>query len=366
MARYLGVYIERTARSYSEVIQVGHGRTGTKRLTTIVPGQRVAEIQLFLLHPRRHAARKFDPKRKLHTFSIPIEYDEDTEKPLFDLKIDRRRGRRYTATVLQDGRPRDSAEIRVPLTAFGVLWRILVVALLFLGVWWGLNWARSSVEPIETGESTSPGTEQTVEERDDPDQEITSTVESASQPRSGTGAHGSDNRNRDADIDGGGGIDGDDSTDEDTQSDAPTAPQPTAQTDSQPTNAPPVDTPEETPITPHSRLETTVYFGPDSIQLTPQGRRTLDALVTDLATSEVVSIQIEGHTALYGNEAGREMISQGRIDAVARYLRPIDLFDADEATYRIVGALEPVTRETAQQQLNRRSEIIVTYRRDER
>jgi outer membrane protein OmpA-like peptidoglycan-associated protein len=95
--------------------------------------------------------------------------------------------------------------------------------------------------------------------------------------------------------------------------------------------------------------------------LTSEGRRVLDSLSEELSSGEIITITVEGHTALYGNEAGREMISTGRVRSVLEYL---DLPDGVPVERRAYGATRPVSRAAEEQQLNRRAEIIVTYRRD--
>ena len=92
----------------------------------------------------------------------------------------------------------------------------------------------------------------------------------------------------------------------------------------------------------------------------------MSELVSELEPHTVVSVVVEGHTALFGNEAGREMISVGRIEAVTQYLESYVALDEETLEARVVGALEPVTTATAQQELNRRAEVSVTFRRDER
>lgn len=101
----------------------------------------------------------------------------------------------------------------------------------------------------------------------------------------------------------------------------------------------------------------TVYFEPDSTELTPTTRRRLAELVAELEAYPGYKVEIVGHAAPYGNEAGRSGISRGRALAVRDLLLETGWQPAIEPIVQWRGATEPVTRTIRDQYLNRRVEI---------
>ncbi|MFA7567501.1 MAG: hypothetical protein WCY01_10775, partial [Alkalispirochaeta sp.] len=81
--------------------------------------------------------------------------------------------------------------------------------------------------------------------------------------------------------------------------------------------------------------------------------------------NRIGAVIVEGHTALFGSEAGREQISSGRIQAVLTYAENAGWSPKEPPIRRVLGASAPVTRSQDDQHLNRRAEITVTYREDD-
>ncbi|NBC29175.1 MAG: OmpA family protein, partial [Spirochaetes bacterium] len=98
--------------------------------------------------------------------------------------------------------------------------------------------------------------------------------------------------------------------------------------------------------------------------LTEEARETLRELIASvqrLAGEErrVEELQLVGHCALAGTEAGRVELSQARAGNVWRFLRRNGIDEPDELVVRGVGGRDPVTLSDEEQYLNRRVEITV-------
>ncbi len=104
----------------------------------------------------------------------------------------------------------------------------------------------------------------------------------------------------------------------------------------------------------------TVYFQPDSAELSGNARSELQVFAMDLLPGS--QIVIEGHVAPFGSEGGRKALSKMRADAVAAYilsLRP----EFTELESRGYGADRPATRNPDRQDLNRR--VVVSIKDSE-
>lgn len=106
-------------------------------------------------------------------------------------------------------------------------------------------------------------------------------------------------------------------------------------------------------------LSRTIYFPPDSPVLTEAARQELQAIARDLADREDVQVEIIGHCALYGTEEGRAEISGQRARNTEAYLRSLGWDPQKSPAVYGMGAEKPITRNTEEQQLNRRVEITV-------
>ncbi|MFW5643104.1 MAG: OmpA family protein [Alkalispirochaeta sp.] len=353
MSRNLAVKVEGLERAYSRLLSVERDLHGACRLTTLSPDQDTAEIEVYLLHYRR--GEEFPRStRRVHRFRISHTRGSDGRRPVFVLEAKRLRRRVYELRLSRDGRSIDAATIHIPRSRRG----LFVIPLLLLLVAGSValvgrctggerSAVASSGSEEETGRSIRRDTTRPEAETPRTD----STPPRSTSPQSTTADEGApvpENSPLSQEL-----------PDRTGQSAAPDDTPSSASIDQ---NRSIADTaPPDEVIVPATENQT-VYFRPDSVSLTPEGRRVLNSLRERLTGREVETIIVEGHTALYGNEAGREMISTGRVRSVVEYLNLPAGMSIDRKAY---GASRPVTRATEEQQLNRRAEIIVTYRRDE-
>lgn len=106
-------------------------------------------------------------------------------------------------------------------------------------------------------------------------------------------------------------------------------------------------------------LEKQVYFQPDNANLTGEARKLLIDLADTLKEHPEAPVAIFGHCALYGTEKGRIELSQQRAEQVADFLRDRGWKPETLPEIRGLGGNQPVTRNSENQYLNRRVEIIV-------
>ncbi|MFP4153295.1 MAG: OmpA family protein [Alkalispirochaeta sp.] len=352
MSRNLAVKVEGLERAYSRLLSVERDLHGACRLTTLSPDQDTAEIEVYLLHYRR--GEEFPRStRRVHRFRISHTRGSDGRRPVFVLEAKRLRRRVYELRLSRDGRSIDAATIHIPRSRRG----LFVIPLLLLLVAGSValvgrctggerSAVASSGSEEDTGRSIRRDTTRPEAEAPDTD----STPPRSTSPQSTTADEGAPAPENSA------------LSQEPPERTGRSAADDTPSSSSIDQNGSIADTaPPDEVIVPATENET-VYFRPDSVSLTPEGRRVLDSLRERLTGWEAETITLEGHTALYGNEAGREMISTGRVRSVLEYLNLPAGMSIDRRAY---GATRPVTRATEEQQLNRRVEIIVTYRRDE-
>lgn len=104
----------------------------------------------------------------------------------------------------------------------------------------------------------------------------------------------------------------------------------------------------------------TVYFSPDSAELTAAARRELQAIAAQLSgyPAEGVQIEIDGHCAPAGWERGRLQLSHDRAGAVARFLTAAGAPEPDEV--RGYSSDRPIAHDPDRLHLNRRVEISVS------
>ena len=68
------------------------------------------------------------------------------------------------------------------------------------------------------------------------------------------------------------------------------------------------------------RLQANFLFGFDKSTLRPEAKQTLNQVAQEVASSDVQSIRIEGHTDFMGSEKYNQALSEKRAKAVADYL----------------------------------------------
>ena len=105
-----------------------------------------------------------------------------------------------------------------------------------------------------------------------------------------------------------------------------------------------------------------VLFLPDSPELTALARERLNRIPLREEGKTLTLLQVRGHCALWGTEAGRQKLSVERAEAVAGYLAGRGARILPETIIEGLGATEPLTRDPDNQEINRRVELVLTYR----
>ncbi|GAB1483587.1 OmpA family protein [Treponema sp.] len=102
-----------------------------------------------------------------------------------------------------------------------------------------------------------------------------------------------------------------------------------------------------------------VQFRADSAELMQVERAKLDRIAQILLRYSDRDILVEGHTALAGNAAGRQKLSEERAGAVAEYLIGLGVRDAERVISRGYGAEKPIADNSSEEgrRRNRRVEI---------
>lgn len=105
----------------------------------------------------------------------------------------------------------------------------------------------------------------------------------------------------------------------------------------------------------------TVFFEFDDHALTPQARKALDRLITELAKAPEYQVEIEAHTDDRGSERYNRDLAERRADAVLNFLTQRDIL-VERTTVRSFGESRPAYANDDEQsrQLNRRVDVIVT------
>lgn len=311
----IGVEIEH--KKYARLIHSDGPASGTLDLTTLADFQKRAIIRLFLF-------RKNRPKVLLKEIVL----DRLPQKPAGDIRIilsGELRGKKNLVITIRHGGQTVHTST-VPLKESlrrGALWLIIPIAVIAAGLI--LFFSLCSPQKYQAAPSEEP-----PEERFDAVAEV--------QPEIGRG-------------------DGDD-TEYETEDDAGAASDGTEQP-AVPEQAADSGQTDETAV---PRTDTvTVYFEPNSARLVEDARETLDALVSLLEEYREISVSIDGHCALRGSEQGRIELSEDRSREVRRYLLQQGWNPEAEADVEGHGGLQPVTEAEADQYLNRRVEIAVTY-----
>jgi outer membrane protein OmpA-like peptidoglycan-associated protein len=104
-----------------------------------------------------------------------------------------------------------------------------------------------------------------------------------------------------------------------------------------------------------------IQFMPDSTDLTQSERNKLWEIADILSRYPDRKILVGGHSAMAGDEAGRQRISQERAEAVADFLISLGVRGREEVTVQGYGAQRPLgdNATTEGQAINRRVEIIL-------
>ena len=127
-----------------------------------------------------------------------------------------------------------------------------------------------------------------------------------------------------------------------------------------PTHTDPADEPppEADPGIPVTETTTwTIYFNPESAELTPAGRSVVSEAVEVLLQTDTI-VDIEGHTAQAGTADGRAQLSLRRAEVVAEALTSEGLSPQRIGEVQGFSARYTVSSTVDEQHLDRRTEII--------
>ncbi|SIP99507.1 Outer membrane protein OmpA [Alkalispirochaeta americana] len=126
--------------------------------------------------------------------------------------------------------------------------------------------------------------------------------------------------------------------------------------DSEPGESGEAPPPEPIPVS----RDTVIYFTPDSPLVTQKARDEISQFVATLRPITNLAITIEGHCALAGTETGREELSRNRAHNTKQaILQEASWIEPEHVTPLWYAANRPVTRLPAEQDRNRRVEILV-------
>lgn len=319
-----------------KLCSLNEGARGRLDLTTIEPYQHRAEVQLFFVSGTRRQAA--------HTFRLQ-QTGDPVRKPRIVLSAECRAELDLRLDV--NGALVSHAALAVPRPFVGVGTGRLaliatLVAILALGV---LGLLRISRPTDEAGLERAAQTERNVAESPASQQQATPPEPPQPEPARSQPAP-------------------------EPPQPEPSAPTPAAASPSNAGGATPgtaVPPTSEVPPAARSSLEappvpaaaatlptTTVYFEADSAAIVPATAAALVELRPDLDGRRGTVI-ITGHTAIYGNEAGRVELSRVRAEAVLEVLSPLP--DGLTAELVAMGGQRPVVEDERGQWRNRRVEL---------
>jgi outer membrane protein OmpA-like peptidoglycan-associated protein len=336
------------------VASLGVGNAGSIELTTIAPYQRRAVINVYA-----ESEREKTPLKTFDVDRVPKVYGRSPRLELH-VRVDRLKrihlnldveGTRYESTVLPGG-GMVSGTSMVPAAAAALVLVALLVGAYFIWSGAGALGPASPEQAERTEESAiaredTGGTATAGSEEARADSEAESDTESASN-REATAAADRSAQEQAAEK-----------SEEAAEAEDGRSGEAAAQTSDEEATEAGADErdaeSEEAAVTPQ-QTEWTVYFGPDSAELTGDAREALKEIAGTLRRAEG-SLMLEGHCALFGTEQGRERLSRARAQTVRRFLLQEGLSLADDSRIEAAAGREPVTEDPDRQQLNRRVEL---------
>lgn len=332
VADYVAVLVDH--RRLVKLTDLRPGSSGRLDLTTILQHQPRAVIELFLVDGQS--------RKPLHTFETAA-YDHTSGRPVIRLKANV--NSQLTVTLHIGGMKVDSfvTTVRGSRRWGIVLWLVAVLILVggtvaALRIWG--PWADHKTSAPQSPTHTVPPSETS-----DPAPEPPALTSTEANGRGYDEPSGSDS-----------------SPDQTTSSEVPTATLPTT-TDSDAVSTDRTAA-EASPAVAVGPFEATVYFRPDSAELTEEALVELNRIAATAmehgADDERLSVtaMVTGHTAMFPTQAWRQTLSLERARAVSDYLGSA----FPNATVRVEGhgSTEPVAFEMDQQWRNRRVAISVT------
>ncbi|MFP4113125.1 MAG: OmpA family protein [Spirochaetota bacterium] len=344
MAGSLSVLVDN--KELVPITRLREGESGVLNLTTMLPDQNQAYIEIYFKNGRRRG--------HIQTFHVNrLRHGKERPQIVVSAHI---REQRATVTLRIDGELIATESYPIPAEMLsGRPWpwlaaaaAIALVAVIGWGAWslargeWSI--AGSAPADSRAGNAADASGEPAAETRDGPD--TASAPEQEAEPARAVAPEGD--------------------TEPDTETD--TEPEPSTTTESEARAQDGDEEPADAP--PATRAEAIVYFEPESAVLRAATKEELNLVAAGIAQwigaggdPETVTIVAEGHTALYDTEASRLELSRERAAAVADYL-------SDALNERGIGrpeietsgrgGQEPVTRTESEQWRNRRVELTIT------
>lgn len=330
---YLAVEIER--RRLVPLISLDQGeRSRSLRLTTLVDNQREARVRIFAVSPAG--------SELLREFVLADLPHQPRGEPRFTVCCDFDGVRRAALSVQAQGKTRKTTldlgrflPSARPTGSWFRPWMVLVLLLLLLVGAAGL------LLMISRGSAPPPGS---VTER--LPQEAPSRTASPPPPSTDVAASVSEDDPSPGDAS---------SPGDDTLRDLSVTPGPVPDAAPEKELHPEAGSPALVPLS----REKTLYFLPDSPLITRAARSDLASFLAALRSFKDLVLTLEGHCALAGTETGREELSRRRAQAARdAILQEASWIEPEQISLSWYGSDRPVTRDPAEQDRNRRVEIL--------
>ncbi len=108
-------------------------------------------------------------------------------------------------------------------------------------------------------------------------------------------------------------------------------------------------------------LERIIYFTPNNTSITDRASLVLDELIPILKEKKAAAVEISGHCALSGTEAGRERLSRERAFTTLNYLKKEGWAPEKELIIKWYGGTRLISSNPDEIYRNRRVEIKITF-----
>lgn len=333
MKRYLAIRVERPRRGFATILRLRKQGTGHRGFTPLSPKQDSADVRFYQIDQKRRRQRAKplqtvridDLKRSIRgrdTLTIQARYDG---------------ARTVAVEITEGGSLRERVTLSVEREPSRPWWLLIAIVLFAILLGFGLRaWMHRYGDTVETevAEVAVPAREPI--DRDSDGRDIGETDVRESDAMETESAPNDSSRNESPGDGGSGG-------------ESPATPSVDNATD----ETEGTGRPDSAIVESYA----TIYFLPNSVELTEAARLEIVSLARQLPVESGSSVSIVGHAAPYGSEAGRSDISRGRALTVYEALRSGGWQPSVEPRLEWRGASQPVTIDRGRQNLNRRVEI---------
>ena len=113
-------------------------------------------------------------------------------------------------------------------------------------------------------------------------------------------------------------------------------------------------------ITKVNQLNNNILFEPNSFEINPEAKQTLNELADVLREVDNARVHVVGHTDNTGDRAHNQQLSENRAEAVGQYLHKKGVKNVFKMG---TGELQPIAsnKSEAERRLNRRVEIKIEF-----